>query len=245
VSVWLCIPSKRPPAEALPLLNMWTLRGYRVALFRDHSDLQIGTQFGPGGSFPPDPIIEMVDLRYPGYAQAVNLLADTILRNDPACDWIVIGGDDVEPDLAHTADEIAFECTRHFSGTFGIMQPIGHKWGDRQGPYIERVCGSAWIGREWCQRANQGRGPLFPEFEHMFVDQALQEVAVHLGVLWQHEGLNQIHRHWGLPKPGERLAPRDRMPAFLEKWNTPEHWNKSKTILDRLRKNGFKECLPI
>lgn len=232
MSVWLTIPSKRPEAEARPILDLWTARGYKIALCRDE-----------GEAIACDHLESI--LPYPGYACAVNALAKQVLENDPACDWIVIGGDDVEPDLVHTADEIARECTEHFKGTFGIMQPVGHAWGDRQGPYIRRVCGSAWIGREWCQRANQGRGPLFPEFKHMYVDECLQEVAVQLGVLWQHEELKQIHRHWGLPKEGERLAPRDRMPEFLEKWNTPEHWRESKAILDRLKANGFKECLPL
>ena len=49
---------------------------------------------------------------YPGYARAVNDLAFAVLEQDPSCDWIVAAGDDTEPDMTKTADEIAAELLR-------------------------------------------------------------------------------------------------------------------------------------
>lgn len=276
MSVWLCIPSKRPAEEAGPLLAKWKERGYRVALYFDEKpahrsglwDAELHTP--PGG-------------KYPGYAEATNQLIAFIQRLAGSADWFVIGGDDVEPDPNHTADEIARECSVHFinrmvevasmgadrqrlpqhlrisgdklksigpigstpGATFGVMQPTGDRWGDSdlsrahhgndRGAYIDRICGSAWLGREFCKRVNQGRGPLWPEYFHMFVDEELQAVAEKLGILWQRPDLTQIHHHWGR-KPG---ASRESIPDFLKAVNKKEHWDKYKALFLERQAAGF------
>jgi hypothetical protein len=35
MSVWYCIPSKRPPEEAEKCLKLWRERGYKIALWVD------------------------------------------------------------------------------------------------------------------------------------------------------------------------------------------------------------------
>lgn len=220
--------------------------GYRVAIQRDT---------GKGEGLEN---IGWYERPYAGYAEAVNFLVKAILAIDTTCDWIVIGGDDVFPDPAKRADEIARECSVHFMehgepqqepngefwatwklGTFGVMQPTGDDWQDRQGRMIERVAGSAWLGREFCLRVNQGNGPLWPEYSHMGVDEELMCVAEKLGVFWQRPELCQYHNHWGRPREGERFAQRDRMPAFLERANSPEEWARYKRIFEGRRLAGF------
>lgn len=237
MSVWLCIPSARPVAEVNALMAKWRERGYKIALWRDgySPELDCDKQlFGSG---------------YPGYAVAVNRVIEHVLREDPTCDWCVIGGDDVEPDPTWKADHIAMECSIHFAGTLGIMQPTGHRWGENEPwaranhpnepAYIDRICGSPFLGREWCLRGNQGAGPLHPGFWHMHGDECLKEVAQKLGILWQRPDLTHFHNHWGL------TGDQSKMPAFLAKANSPEHWAESKALLQRLRTMDFVECMPL
>lgn len=190
VSVYYCIPSKGPAPESARCLRQWRDRGYRILIWRE------------------DDALGVEELRicdpYPGYSNAVNMLAHIALR-DPTCNWVVTGGDDIYPDSAHTADEIAAQCTHHFSGTFGVMQPTGDRWG-ADDPYarvtwpdapamIDRICGSPWMGREFCERINQGHGPLWAEYFHNFEDEELQGVALKNGCLWQRRDLIHYHDH--------------------------------------------------
>ncbi len=252
MSVWLCIPSKRHALEADSVLRAWRERGYKIALWRDLS---------PAESPPVADLIRW-GVTYRGYAHSVNELAALVLESDPACDWIVAAGDDTLPDQNKTADEIAAECSAHFATveqftdrdgdretfvheTFGVMQPTGDPWTDRQGRVIERIAGSPWLGREWCLRANQGKGPLWPTFFHMFADECLQNVAQQLGVFWQRPDLTHMHNHWGRPREGETMGRKERMPDFLTRANSTDEWYRSKKEFDRLKAGGFAECLPL
>jgi hypothetical protein len=260
MSVWFCIPSKRPAHEVEPVLAKWRERGYKTWLMRDSIGEFIGScnetyvlsEFG----------------EYPGYAKAVNHLAKRVLETDPSCDWIVTGGDDVLPDPNKAADEIAAECSMHFGvrqdlawkegesiskrmhsarlSTFGVMQPTGDRsFRDAQGPYIDRVAGSPWLGREWCLRINQGNGPLWPEYFHMGVDEELQAVALKQGVFWQRPDLTHFHQHWGRPRPGERMGQNSRQPAFLKRANSPAEWNKYKAIFAARKAAEFPGSEPL
>lgn len=185
MSVWFCIPSARPPAEANKCLKAWTDRGYRVAVWRD----------------TPEPVhadIRLTARTYPGYAVAVNALARAVLAVDPSCDWVVTGGDDVFPDPDKDPAEIAEECSQHFDGILGVMQPTGHRYMvDREGRCAaERVCVSPWMGREWCLRAYQGQGPLWPPLRWEYVDEDLHEVAKMHGRLWHRPDIVQRHQWW-------------------------------------------------
>lgn len=225
---WLCIPSMR---DADSSVTAWEAKGYGIALFRDRG--------------APDAAADLLHQGdYPGYAKAVNLLAADVLRADSDTLFIVAAGDDTFPD-SRDPDQIVDELTAHFCGTFGVCQPTGDSWADRNGKLIERVAGSPFLGREWCLRANQGKGPLSPGFFHMWCDEALQETAKLLGVFWQRPDLTHHHEHWGRPRPGERIGQLDRMPKFLARANSTAQTNLDKAEFDRLKAGGFKECFPL
>jgi hypothetical protein len=257
MSVWLTIPSARPPEEAAPILRQWRERGYKIALSFDTED-ELHKRSG------------MFDLAqcpskgdsYPGYAKAVNDLVQRLLVYEPDADWFIAAGDDALPDPNKSAEEIAWECNHHFSlefclrsgqphdivrywpeRTFGVMQPTGDRWQEGAGGFesadIDRVCGSAWMGREFCKRIYGGKGPLWPEFKHMFVDEHLQCVAQKLGILWQRRDLTQKHLHW---KRGLETTGIQRIPEHAVKWNTDEHWQEAKQLFERLKAGGFKEA---
>lgn len=241
MSVWFCIPSKRSPLEVSKVVEKWRNMGYKVALWRDSDDELVDCDF-----------LHLGD--YPGYAKAVNFLAKSVLEMDPACQWIVTGGDDTTPDPVKHADIIARECSRHFGkcdildhgdaenlfGTYGVMQPTGDRWGeDKNGvAHIDRIAGSPWLGREWCLKAHKGAGPLHPDFFHMFVDEALRGAAVAQGVYWERRDLTHYHDHW------TRKRSPDGIPWFLRPVNGINHWNAAKAVFHRVGKNNFAECLP-
>ena len=248
MSVWYCIPSKRQPEEVNPVLAKWKEMGYNTAVLRD----------------PGDPLVNAdttLQCEYPGYAIAVNRLVQGIIAMDPKCQWFVTGGDDILPDPKRTAQEIAKDCTALFRAkfypaansqqtcpleTFGVMQPTGDRWGadepwarakyPNEPAYIDRVCGSPWMGREFCRRIYGGRGPIWPEFWHMFEDEHLQCVAKKLGILWQRRDLTHHHNHWG------RTGFANLQPDFLSRANSPTHWAEAKAIFERLKAGGFAEA---
>ena len=115
MSVWFAIPSKKPRAQAQLCIDRWRAQGYRVAIWRDTGDEAVDCDL-------------LLIGEYGGYANAVNSLCKGILETYPATAWVVTGGDDTEPDMTKLADQIADECTAHFGGTFGMMQPTGDRW---------------------------------------------------------------------------------------------------------------------
>lgn len=260
MSVWLTIPSARPVEEANAVLSLWRKQGYKIALWRD--------MLTPGVT--PSPFIVsgladfvMEDFVYPGYAKAVNALIAEVMRRDPHAEWFVIGGDDTEPDPNRSAELIGIDCKMHFydatatprdngliggpdrlwTETFGVMQPTGDRFAEGS---IDRICGSAWLGREFCRRAYGGNGPLWPEFTHMFEDEHLQCVAQKLGILWQRPDLTHFHRHFMRANDGPNShAIKTETPPHLVKWNTSEHWAQSKAIFERLRAGGFAEAFDL
>lgn len=288
MSVWLTIPSARPPAEADVALSKWRAQGYQIALWRD-SEFDYCRSDNAGSAEIGAPI-------YPGYARAVNELISLVMSVDQAAEWFVIGGDDTLPDPDHTADEIAEQCRVRFTGlnwpprgsslgmstpweflryagpsdqhnasTFGVMQPTGDRWGenpdhprvDMRSAYIDRVAGSAWLGREFCKRVNGGRGPLWSGnpnaereidrqgYKHMWVDEELRHVAVRLGVYWERRDLTQHHAHAGrVPNYSS-----DMIPPHLRKWTVGEegrkHWKESETLFFSRRDAGFPGSEPL
>lgn len=228
MKAWFAIPSARRSVEANVVLRKWQEKGYGIALWRDT---------------PTDPAMCNLQLTgpYPGYAQAVNALAREVLAHDPECRFVISGGDDTEPDRAHDPETIVDQCIARFGGTFGVMQPTGDRWADGS---IDRIAGSPWMGREWCERANGGAGPFWPEFTHMFSDQALMDTAVKCGVFWQRPDLIHLHRHF--MRQGDNLdAVRVNPPAHLVKWNTPIHWAEMQAIYQRLKRMDFAPCMPL
>lgn len=245
MSVWLCIPSARPVEQAEKCLAFWRSKGYRLCIFREQER----------GPVQADILINA--LPYPGHPQASNLCIQTALREDSECHWVVTGGDDVYPDPEHDCTITEVECEWHFGdlgcNTFGVMQPTGDRWGDtpqarRQygetcGAYIDRVAGSAWIGRAFCERTYGGRGPFWHEYRHMYADEELQDVATMHGAFWQRSDLMQFHDHWGRGPNGQ---PTDAhaIPEFLRAVNTPEAWRDARALFMARKAAGFPGARP-
>jgi hypothetical protein len=133
------------------------------------------------------------------------------------------------------------------SGRTELCVYCGHPFDNHRhstGALIDRVAGSPWMGRSFCERVNGGRGPLWPEYTHQFVDQELQEVAIKLGVFWQRPDLIHFHRHWGRGENG-KLVDAATMPEFLREANSQAHWDKFKKLFYDRQAAGFPghECL--
>ncbi len=203
----------------------------------------------------------LISSRYPGYPQAMNALVAHVFCIDPECDWVVCGSDDIDPDHTKSADEIARDCTTYFHmygpgqtltpkhrSTFGVMQPCGDRWGSDEPwakqmypsapAYIDRICGSPWIGREFARRVNQGNGPWWPEYAHMFPDEELQCVAERFGVLLQRRDLTHYHDHC-------RRDQGARTPDFLVEAYSAAHWEKYQALFNERKSLGFpgSECI--
>lgn len=265
MSVWLCVPSKRPSEEIRPTLKLWHDQGYKIALYVDSPDTDMPWQVAEGLA---NAVLSR-EVPYIGYAMAVNELIRFVAGNNPDAEWFVTGGDDVLPDPNHTAEEIAAECNKTFMvrgevriatrplpddlATFGVMQPTGDDFGAEPNnpdphlrtPYIHRVAGSPWIGREFARRMYQGKGPYWPEYTHMGVDEELQAVAIKYGVFWQRPDLIHFHQHWGRPRQGEKYGQASRMPAFLEKANSGGEWKRYKRIYTEREAAGFPGSEPL
>lgn len=233
MTTWFCIPSARPAVEAQACFDLWKSHGYRTAAWRD------------SGAEPINVDLLLVG-DYEGYARTVNALVAEVLERDTDAQWFVCAGDDTEPDPNHTADEIAAECSDYFGTcdlpntepspawvypTFGVMQPTGDGHG------IESICGSPWMGREWCERINCGRGPLWPDYTHNFCDNELQEVSKRLGVLWQRPDLTHKHNNW--------MWTTKVRPRFLDAAYSQPEWEKAKAIFYRRRAEGFPGHEPL
>jgi hypothetical protein len=224
MSVWLTIPSARPVPEAEACLSKWRDQGYRLAIFRDAGAPAVECDL-------------LIRQPYPGYAKAVNALVTAVLEIDPSCEWTVAAGDDTSPDMNFRADEIAVQCTEHFGGTFGVMQPTGDPWADAHGRMIERIAGSPWIGRDFAERINRGKGPYWESYQHCFLDNEMMDVAKKYGAFWQRPDLIHRHNHW--------MRSKAQMPGFLAEANSSEHWQKYSRIYFERKAQGFPGSEPI
>lgn len=228
MNVWFAVPSKRPLMEAERALSRWRLAGYKIALLRDRGD----------APHPEASLLVVVDT-YPGYSPSVNRLVKAILETDSDASFIVTGGDDTFPDPNHAPEAIAQECTEHFGGTFGVMQPIGDPFA---GYSIERIAGSPWMGREFCERINQGSGPMWPEYYHMYNDEELLNVATKHGVYWMRPDLTHYHEHWS--RHGDVALPRQ-APTFLKYANSRENWDRMRAIYETRKAADFPGSAPL
>jgi hypothetical protein len=251
MSVWLCIPSARPASEIKERLERWRDMGYKIALWRNglHRNDVLGQESNKDGSFI------MYSEEYRGWGISINTLIDIVAKRDPQADWFVGGGDDTDPDPTERADVIALQCVRRFGGirdennTFGVMQPTGDRWGADEPwakamfpeapAYIDRICGSPWIGREFARRVNQGKGPFWPEYRHMFADEEFQCVAQRLGVLWQRPDL--IHMHHHPLREGVLQEPA----VWQREIYSSEHWQTSKRLFESRKAAGFPGSEPM
>lgn len=234
MSIWVTIPSAKPQGEALAWAQRWGAMGYRVAMWRDQSD-------GMESESHADLILVG---QYQGYAVSCNTLIREVMARDPKAEWLICAGDDIDPDQVINAGDIGVQCSNHFVGTFGVMQPTGDRWGEHPGlgptstAYIDRVAGSAWYGREYCEQMYGGNGPLFHGYRHMFVDEEAKAVAEKMGVYWMRPDLTQFHHHW-------QRKPNPVMPHYLQYVNSQAHWKEAKGMFESRKAQGFPGHEPI
>lgn len=202
-------------------------RGYNVALWRDPGAVELTCTVKVEGP-------------YPGYAKSVNALIAYVLNIDEDAEWFVTGGDDVNPDPDHTPEHIAAECFEHFGGTFGVMQPTGDRWANGS---IDRICGSPWMGRGFCESMYGGQGPLWPNWFHCFVDEELQCVAQKLGVLWQRSDLIHRHNHWLRCEGPRDVNWRATEPEHLKDKNLTLH--RDRPLFEDRKAHGFPGHQPV
>lgn len=242
MSVWFVIPSKRPPDELSICLNAWREMGYRIAIARE-----------PGDALPADCTVDNTLLipvaGYLGWARSTNLLVNRVMAQYADAQWFVAGGDDYFPDPAKSADAIAGECEERFlcspfhDATFGVMQPTGDRWEERNGiARIDGIAGSPWMGREFCRRMYNGTGPMFNGYYHNFADEELQVLCQTLDVFWQRRDLCQMHRHWARKRGDWADAP-----AWAYAINDPHRsdWDYSKRLFNERKRYGFPGHEPI
>ena len=246
MSVWFCLPSKREYYAGT--LEAWRDMGYKVAIIREAKD----------GQAPVDLVLNTS--RYQGWARSTNLVIGAVMAARSDAQWFVGGGDDYMPDPNKRAIEIAGECDEHFiklwdhredcppSGaianhSFGVMQPTGDRWGEKNGEaIIDRIAGSPWLGREFCRRMYHGAGPLYNGYFHNFADEELQCVAQKLDVFWRRRDVNQEHRHWARPRGSW-----DDAPEWAHAINHPvtSDWERSKALFAKRKAAGFPGHEPL
>lgn len=186
---------------------------------------------------PADLVLLHKNNLYPGFARSVNRIVRWVLDKDPECQIIVTGGDDVYPDRTRFADEIAGEFIEHFKGTLGVMQPHGDEWHhthDGLGYILDTCAWSPWMGREWCERAYMGRGPLHEGFYHYWNDYNLKQVAEWLGLYWRRPDLIQGDDNW---KRNRKHLGR---PKYL--YEASARAKADKLLAERLEAEGFPGC---
>jgi hypothetical protein len=117
---------------------------------------------------------------------------------------------------------------------------------------IDRICGSPWMGREFCRRMYHGGGPLYNGYYHNFADEELQNVARKLGVFWQRRDIVQEHKHWAReqPKTAEHTGLGGdvrNMPEWARKINDPKlsDWERSKALFQKRKASGFPGHEPL
>ncbi len=272
---WLTIPSARPEAEARACIAAWRAMGYGTAVLRNGrhafpvgADHEIMSEY-PGYAQSCNRLIREVfamdseaqfcvaggDDTFPDkHKDARQIVFEcgryfgelrNEFRDEPTSCFTM----DLETGESSTTNQVG----RFPWSTFGVMQPTGHRWGENpnhhdpkmRSAYIDRVAGSAFIGREFARRAYGGNGPFYPEYTHQFLDEELREVAVRLGVYWERRDLAHDHRHWGVPKQGQHMAMNSDMPDFLREANSPAHWTKFRTLFERRKAAGFADALEL
>lgn len=214
--VWLVLPSANIEM-AKKTFPKWKEKGYFIA------------------AVVPDSLVEqyasLVDLlvpestigEYKGWPNAVNYLCTHLIDKN----IVVAAGDDMYPDPNYEAHQLHLQFMRHFGSTLGVMQPYGDKFGSMACSTCEQICGSAWLGRDFRNRVNKGKGPLWEEYWHMYADTELYQVAMKHGDLWIRGDLTQYHAH------------RTREPQKFKPKIPIGNTAKAKKIYDKRKAEGF------
>jgi hypothetical protein len=222
VNVWLLMPTAKPDRGAAAV-ERWRAQGYKVAVYVNDDCPAFGADLFIRG-------------KYEGYWHAMNWLSRYVFRGYGA-DVCLFAGDDMDPDPKRTAQEIGREYLQRFPDGFGIMQPCGDPQGvDASGhPAARRICGSAWFGKGWAERAYGGRGPTDERYWHFYADEDLKEIAEKLSVIWWRPDLTQYHRHWSW----------GHMPIQPYHQKNQTHWEADYARFCKNKAEGFANGEPL
>ena len=193
--------------EANRTAEEWKVRGYETAILVE-----------TGIEMPKNIDSCINEPEWKGFPNAANQLCQAF---GSLYDVIVIGGNDLFPDLDKDAHTLETEFKQHFGGTFGLMHPTGDRYG-----LIDEAAVCPWIGAEYIDRMP---GPYCEEYYHYFCDGELQDVAVLNGTFWQREDVSQYHAHWS-----RLLSPR---PQHLMK--AKDHHPEDQRTYERRKANNF------
>jgi len=263
MAVWFIAPSKRPREQST--LRTWQERGYKVAICRELADgdadydAVLGVDKYQGWARSINMLAAFV-FRNDSTCDWVVAGGDDYLPDpDHAPDDIALECEKYFGTYFGIEEKDRPE--QKFWTTFGVMQPTGDRWmegpcttcggmgsvgiplqscpdcnGRCRSAIIDRICGSPWLGREFCRRVNGGTGPLHEGYFHNFADEELQYVARKLGVLWQRRDLVQLHQHWARPRGDWADAP-----PWAKAINDPiqSDWERSKALFAERKAAGF------
>lgn len=252
MSVWVCVPSARPVAEVNAWGDKWRAMGYKTFVFRDKYDPALRSDAQAFGDYrgyaeTVNMLVKLVLANHPDCDWIViggdDVFPDPTKRADEIARECSAHFYDLARDSVLNINIFDGHLRAMRDHSFGVVQPTGDRWGAEEPwarerfpdapAYIDRVAGSAWIGREFAQRAYGGNGPLWHDYVHMFCDEELQCVAEKLGVFWQRRDLAQHHAHWG--RDGFTHA----APAFLQEANSGGHWAKYEALFRERKAAGF------
>ena len=191
--------------------NRWHEQGYKTAVLVNPP---YGTDHVPFAD------MVMVQPDWAGFPTAVNLLCRIA-----SADIVVVVGDDVDPDKKYTAQEIGEGFVKRFPDLYGVMQPIGDKFG-----WTHKCAVSPWIGRAFVEESYDGNGPYREEYFHYFSDQELQEYAITQEAFQQRADLTQYHDHWQRQENPQR-------PPHLMK--AKKQWHQDKIMFEERKAKGW------
>lgn len=223
--VWYAIPSAN--LEALVgSLPRWYEHGYKIAILIDKYTEADLIKSG---------IREMIHMliiksKYEGHSSSVNELCFRILAQYPQTNVIVTAGDDMFPDTFKNAQQCQELFMGAFPSTFGVLQPIGDRFGN-----VHHICGSPFMGRSFIKRINQGTGPFWHEYYHFYNDQEMHDVCERLGILWKCQTLEHYHDHWSRKK--------QQRPSYLDE--AQRRHKQMYEIYTERKKNNFPGHEPL
>lgn len=153
-------------------LAAWRSAGYRSAVI------------APAGSRVEGAAASAVIHPGEGIVSALNRLCREVVPRE--AEIVVLGPDDLLPDVQRPPARLADEFFDRFPDRYGVMQPDG----DGRPIDLQR-CSGAWLGRKWIDRAYDGQGPLCAEYAAGWADHELFWVAAGLGRLWTRPDVRQ------------------------------------------------------
>lgn len=216
--IYVAFPSGNAQ-QADKCLKVWRELGYKTAVMVDW----------PERSSEAD--IRLQTDRYSGWAPAINRLCSYCIGE--GADIVVCGNDDIYPDVK-PARQLADEYFEHFKGsTFGVMQPTGDRFGNIDGSAI-----APWLGREFIERINGGRGPYWEAYRHLYSDTELWAVGKMLGIYCERRDVVQFHAHWSREGCTDTLPPKKRQ--FIV-----DHQDHDRDLFYRRKEQGFPGHEPL